>query len=103
MAYTPDDEYEEDDYLSEAGQIIQRGERVFVHEWDSGGPGAGAGCTSVYEWRGRFAVSTEEGSLGPYDSLQAALDAGGLEEVTDATVYISPRPTGRRGRRRRRQ
>jgi hypothetical protein len=70
-------------------QIIRNGECVFEHEWDSGGPGAGAGVEAVYEWRGQYAVrSADYGPAGPFATLEEALEARGLLHVTDATVEI---------------
>jgi hypothetical protein len=73
-------------------QIIDAGECVFEHEWDGGGPGAGAGVERVYRWRGKFAfASADNGRAGPFNTLEDALQAQDLLHVTDAStgVYCS--------------
>ena len=70
-------------------QIIDAGECVFEHEWDSGGPGAGAGVERVYRWKGRFAFSSpDNGRAGPFNTLEDALQAQHLLRVTDASTSI---------------
>jgi hypothetical protein len=70
-------------------QIIDAGECVFEHEWDSGGPGAGAGVERVYRWKGKFAFSSaDNGRAGPFNTLDDALEAQDLLRVTDASTSI---------------
>src|SRR4051812_44298077 len=72
-------------------QIINEGGGVFSHDWDSGGPWAGAGAQKVYHWEGRFAVcSLDFGyTAGPFDSLDEALDEQNLLAVNSATVSVT--------------
>jgi hypothetical protein len=79
-----DDELEGDDDLD---QIVEEGEGVFYHNWDSGGPGAGS--EDVYHWNGKFVVSSDDfGNSGPYSSLDEAIGKHGLLVVTSATENI---------------
>lgn len=64
------------------------GHEAFRLEWDSGGPGAGAGTELVYEFQEKyFTASADFGWNGPYESLDEAL--GGRIIVTGATREIS--------------
>lgn len=73
------------------------GVEVFRFEWDSGGPGAGAGIEIVYQVGARYlASSLDLGVQGPYATLDAALGAwwepspeGRTIPVAEATVAIS--------------
>ena len=47
-------------------QISDQGSLVAYQDWDSGGPGAGAGRVSVYEYEGEFYVSHDAGIDGPH-------------------------------------
>jgi hypothetical protein len=82
-----DDELEGDDLVD---QIVEEGEVVFRHSWDSGSPGAGAGTEYVYSWNGKFAVwSADFGKSGPYASLDEALEEHNeLLMVSPATESI---------------
>jgi hypothetical protein len=81
-----EDELEGDDI---ADYIISEGELVFSHEWDSGGPGAGAGVEQVYHWNGQFAIfSADLGNSGPFATLDEALADQDLLMVTSATTRI---------------
>ena len=82
------DDFETDEDSEATEEIIQRGKCVFAHHWDSGGPGAGAGSDRVYHWRGRFAVSSDSGTAGPFDTLEAALQSQSLLHFTEATTGI---------------
>jgi len=77
-------------YMDEFIERVNRdGEEVFEHEWDSGGPGAGAGCERVVMYKGQFwYCSNDQGTHGPYDDLQQALDSHGLLMVNEATTEI---------------
>jgi hypothetical protein len=71
-------------------EIIDNGEVVFSHDWDSGGLGAGAGCETVYRWKGRYVASSEGNEpSGPYDTLEEALKQFDLLTVTSATTSIN--------------
>lgn len=69
--------------------IYSEGQQVYSMEWDSGGPGAGAGRESVYAWQERYWISSSTFGIsgGPFDTLEEALQ-GDLVAVTDATVSI---------------
>src|SRR5262245_12894913 len=70
-------------------QIIAEGKVVFSHNWDSGGPGAGAGCERVYHRKGKFVIcSLDFGTAGPFASLDEALQEQNLLTVTGATTSI---------------
>lgn len=70
-------------------RIIDEGKVVFSHDWDSGGPGAGAGSEQVYLWERRFAIcSLDTGNAGPFGSLDEALQEQDLLTVTGATTSI---------------
>src|SRR5271165_3549506 len=68
--------------------IIEEGEVVGTHSWNSGAPGAGSGVTYIYRFRGLFFTSTDFGIDGPYEGLSEAAEAVGLLTVTDATELI---------------
>jgi len=68
--------------------IIEEGEPVGMHSWNSGAPGAGAGVTCIYRFRGLFFTSTDFGIDGPYKGFSEAAEAVGLLTVTDATERI---------------
>jgi hypothetical protein len=79
-------ELEDDDLFD---QIIDQGEVVFSHDWDSGAPGVGAGSEQVYLWKGRFFIySLDCGKFGPFASLDEALQEQDLLMVTSATTSI---------------
>jgi hypothetical protein len=62
-------------------------------EWDSGGPGAGAGTVDVYQFRGLFFGEDDADIYGPYDSFADAAARVGLFAKTSATkrVWVDPR------------
>lgn len=69
-------------------EIREHGEVVGRHEWDSGGPGAGAGSLVVYRYAGKFFGDDDVASIGPYATFAEAADALGLLRETDATTSI---------------
>lgn len=69
-------------------RILEEGELVAYQDWDSGGPGAGAGRVSVYLFEGRYYGFHDAGMEGPFEDKVAAIDAVGLDCVTDATRRI---------------
>jgi len=82
-----DEAADEDDELIE--QILRKGKVVFSHDWNSGGPGAGAGSEQVRFWNGMYAVhSLDSGNAGPFASLDEGLQEQDLLEVTNATTAI---------------
>ena len=51
--------------------LFEEGDMVFSKDWNSGGPGAGAGSELVYMWRKYYwAVSSESELSGPYESFE---------------------------------
>lgn len=73
--------------LEMLGEVaMQIGESVFSLEWDSGGPGAGAGTETVYSLAGKYLyLSASFGWQGPYHTLD---DAYGSVFVSAATQSI---------------
>ena len=68
--------------------IIEEGEIVYALQWDSGGPGAGAGYEVVYKFRDYYWTHSDyEGLSGPYDSLAEAL-SDAFTTMTSATERI---------------
>jgi hypothetical protein len=84
-----DDEWIEnmDDMIRSEGCLVGR------QEWDSGGPGAGAGTVDVYQFRGVFIAEDDVGMYGPYDRFADAAAAVDLFTKTDATtrIWVDPR------------
>jgi hypothetical protein len=80
----------EDDFVDPQLEIIENGEKVGEQEWDSGGPGAGAGSLVVYRYAGKFFALDDVEFMGPYDTFREAAEAVGLFVRTDATtgVYV---------------
>lgn len=75
--------------MSSVDRIIDRGDCVFTHDWDTNSPGGGAGSEQVYCWKGEYAIaSTDYGDSGPFDSLEEALQEQDLLLVTGATTSI---------------
>lgn len=65
---------------------LRLGTEVFSLDWDSGGPGAGAGSETVYRVGPAYLyLSSTFGWQGPYESLD---DAYGCIAVTGATQSI---------------
>lgn len=84
-----DGEKDDPDEVSSADEVIDLGKEVFLHRWDSGSLGIGAGCECVYGYQGKFATgSADFGSSGPYDSLDDALFMNGLLTVTSTTWAV---------------
>lgn len=72
--------------------LYDEGETVFKHQWDSGGPGAGAGVEYIQELDGRFYYFCDwAGLYGPYDTIDEALDGNKLLLVNSATKGIESR------------
>ena len=82
-----EDEFEEgEDHLDE---VIENGELVFFHSWDSGGPGAGAGSERIYRLKSEYVFASEDfGNSGPFKSLEDALSVIDLFFVNSATTEI---------------
>ena len=69
--------------------IREAGELVASQEWDSGGPGAGAGVVEVYEYNERFFVFHDAG-VSEYETLYEALRENGLR--TKGVKKPKPKP-----------
>lgn len=65
-----------------------RERRVGFQEWDSGGPGAGAGSVDVYFYRDAFYSDDDVGGYGPFDTFDEAARAVSLFRVNAATTRI---------------
>ena len=68
--------------------IIEEGEVVGSHSWNSGNPGAGAGATFIYRFRGLFFTSDDFGIDGPYEGFSEAAEAVNLLTVRNTTEAI---------------
>ena len=76
----------DDDELFE--QILEDGLEVAYQDWDSGGPGAGAGRDSVRLYGGVFYVFHDAGMDGPFRLMSEAIASGGIDQINDATVAV---------------
>ena len=85
-----EEEYLDEDYLTEFfhDYIHGHGELVAQLDWDSGGPGAGAGISYVYRAFGALYVSDDFGLSEPYDDYEHAVKHHGIYTVNDATTRI---------------
>lgn len=81
----PKEELDEEDIWE---SIRDEGQLVGQQEWDSGGPGAGAGAISIYLYRGVFYFENDAEGYGPFDAFLQAADRSGLFAVTAATKRI---------------
>jgi len=68
--------------------IIEEGEVVGSHSWNSGNPGAGADMTIIYRFRGLFFTNDDFGIDGPYEGFGEAAEAVDLLTVRDTTERI---------------
>jgi hypothetical protein len=57
-------------------------------EWDSGGPGAGAGTVDVWHYRDAFYSDNDVEGHGPFDTFLEAAEAVDLFHVNEATTNI---------------
>lgn len=69
-------------------RIFEDGQEVAYQDCDSGGPGAGAGRVSVYEYEQKFYVFHDAGMDGPFATKAEAIKAGGVDIVNHATREI---------------
>jgi hypothetical protein len=72
-------------------EMIQRhGEAVACREWDSGGPGGGAGAVTIYEYGGLFYGLGEDCGpmFGPYMTKEEAVEAHGIYRIDESTDAI---------------
>lgn len=95
--YLDDELLDSDDYVYEAlwNFVTDHGHPVFVLEWDSGGPGGGAGTESVHSFQDfYFTTSVDFAFAGPFDTLEeglkhlGVLSKNGRIRVNDATREI---------------
>ena len=82
------DEEDDDKELFYDEYIFNEAKLIAKHSWDSGGPGAGAGGLSIYDFRGLYISSDDEGHFGPFESLKDAFDSIGFFNITDASESI---------------
>ena len=68
--------------------IRDDGRLVGRQEWDSGGPGAGAGTVDVWLYRGVFCSDNDVEPHGPFKTFLEAADAVGLLHINEATTRI---------------
>jgi hypothetical protein len=79
----------DDDWIEAIEEtIVEEGELVATQAWNSGGPGIGAGVTSIYRYRSLFFTSTDFGVGGPYNGFREAAEDVQLFAITDATESI---------------
>jgi hypothetical protein len=83
-----DDKFDEEWVEKFDDAIIEEGEVVATHSWESDNPGAGAGMTLIYCFQGLFFTSTDFGLDGPYEGFSEAAEAVNLLTVTDTTEKI---------------
>ena len=87
-------EHFDDDWIEDICDLIRSKDcLVGRQEWDSGGPGAGAGTVDVYQFRGLFIGDNDVDWYGPYDSFADAAAGVGLFAKTSATkhIWVDPR------------
>lgn len=79
----------DDDWVDDLDHLVcTEGRLVGRHEWDSGGPGAGAGTVDVYLFRTVYIAFDDVGAYGPYQTFDEAAEAVSLLRPTDATKRI---------------
>ena len=88
-----EDQLEADDFASPgpdefSDTVRDHGELVACQDWDSGGPGGGAGRVSVYRYHDEFYAFNDSGGGGPFASFDEAAEWSGVLRENDATVAI---------------
>lgn len=68
--------------------IREFGEEIAWQDWDSGGPGAGAGRVSVIRFSGAYYIDTDEGLSEPLLDRAKAIELSGVMQVNPSTVAI---------------
>ncbi len=84
----------DDEWCEEVQELMwEEAEVVGQRDWDSGGPGGGAGSVNVRLFRGVFIGDDDENCFGPYDTFDEAADAIALFFETSATtgIWVDPR------------
>lgn len=84
----PSDQFGEEWIEKFQENIIEEGEAVGSHSWESDNPGAGAGITVIYHFKGLFFTSDDLRIHGPYEELSEAAEAVNLLTVTETTQRI---------------
>lgn len=84
----PDDKFDEEWVEAFENTVIEKGGVVATHSWESDNPGAGAGMTLIYRFKGLFFTNTDFGFDGPYEEFNEAAEAVGLLTVTETTERI---------------
>ena len=75
--------------MAKLGNIIEDGDVVCSHQWDSGGPGAGSDSLNVYRLNDSYAAISDEGeALGPFDTLTEAIADSDALCITEASSAI---------------
>ena len=84
----PDEPFDIDweDFLWD--KIQSEGELVASHDWNSGGPGAGAGCVNIWKFRSVYVVAADDFSYGPFTSFKDAVYGSSFYFTTEATTEI---------------
>jgi hypothetical protein len=68
-------------------QIMEEGEEVFSHQYDSDHPGGG-GFVAIHRLADKYAFSSDEEAGGPFDSFEEALEQSGGLQVTECSFSI---------------
>jgi hypothetical protein len=84
----PNDKFGEEWVEEFEDAVIEEGGVVATHSWESDNPGAGAGMTLIYRFKGLFFTQTDFGFDGPFEELNEAAEAVGLLTVTETTEKI---------------
>ncbi len=95
----PEDELDLEEWdLCEA--IMTFGSCELTHYWDTGGM-AGGGVSSIYEYQGKYYPIVDGIVLGPYPTLDDAIDQSNMLDVNSATkgLLSSAFPTDELARR----
>jgi hypothetical protein len=84
----PNERYD-DEWIEDVDDMIRsEGRLVGQQEWDSGGPGAGAGTVDVYQFRGVYVCYDDVNAYGPFEAFADAAAAVDLFTKTEATTRI---------------
>jgi hypothetical protein len=84
----PDDKFDEEWVEAFQDAVIEYGQVVGSHSWESDNPGAGADMILIYLFRGLFFTSNDFGFNGPFEGFHEAAEAVGLLAVTKTTERI---------------
>ena len=87
------DETLDEEWIENAYDLVREEGRVVAqHDWDSGGPGAGAGSVVIYLFRGLFFGDDDTGCFGPFETFADAAKGMGIFIETSATtrIWVAP-------------